>query len=229
VKNLILNTIFFYREAVINQLKHRILVYLYKRAVKLSQVDGNPFEIRKFYQFFDQLRALRMWKMQLLDENHLLIKYASEEVVTLRSSEPNSQASFFVIYNFADTEVKAVYENTSEDLLQMFENFCDFFRNTNIHNDRSKSYHGFVRPTKNHQTQQSLVAQHQVTSSPSNNVFAALIQQRFKQTIGEFQNKLFSTTQSTRKIVFSAVARALLFTFTVTERARFCLHLQFLL
>jgi de-etiolated-1 len=36
-----------------------------------------------------------MWKMQLLDEHHILIKYASEEVVTLRSSEPNAQVSYF--------------------------------------------------------------------------------------------------------------------------------------
>ncbi len=47
-----------------------------------------------------------MWKMQLLDENHLLIKYAHEEVVTLRSHEPNSQLAFFVVYNFTTTEVK---------------------------------------------------------------------------------------------------------------------------
>ena len=81
---------------MINQLKHRVLVFLYKRACKLAKLDGNPYEIRRFYQYFDQLRSLRIWKMQLLDENHLLIKYASEEVVTLRSSEPNSQASFFI-------------------------------------------------------------------------------------------------------------------------------------
>ena len=81
---------------MINQLKHRVLVFLYKRACKLAELDGNPYEIRRFYQYFDQLRSLRIWKMQLLDENHLLIKYASEEVVTLRSSEPNSQASFFI-------------------------------------------------------------------------------------------------------------------------------------
>ena len=150
-----------HRENVINQLKHRILVYLYKRACKLAAVDENPYEgkfdhfwnfckllcnfffhisVRRFYQYFDQLRALRMWKMQLLDENHLLIKYASEEVVTLRSSEPNSQASFFVVYNFKSTEVVAVYENTSEDLLNMFENYCDFFRNTNVHDDKLRSY-----------------------------------------------------------------------------------------
>ena len=90
---------------MINQLKHRILVFLYRRALDLCAKDNNAYELRRFYQFFDQLRALRMWKMQLLDERHLLIKYASEEVVTLRSSEPNSQTSFFVVYDFVETEV----------------------------------------------------------------------------------------------------------------------------
>ena len=41
--------------------------------------------------FVLQIKGLRIWKMQLLDEQHILIKYASEEVVTLRSSEPNAQ------------------------------------------------------------------------------------------------------------------------------------------
>lgn len=67
------------------QLKHRFLVFLYRRAAALGRVDGNPTEVRKFYQYFDQLRSLRIWKIQLLDTAHLLIKYASEDVVTLRS------------------------------------------------------------------------------------------------------------------------------------------------
>ena len=138
-----------------------------------------------------------MWKMQLLDEDHLLIKYASEDVVTLRlavnhvqceflseyvvraclillfssfrSVEPNSQQSFFVVYNMKTTEVLAVHENTSEKLLNIFENFCDSFRNSNLNED----------------------CRH--TSSPSNNVFANLIQQRFKQTIisAKVKSKLF--------------------------------------
>ena len=44
---------------------------------------------RRFFQYFDQLRQLRMWKMQLLDENHLFIKYTSEDVVTLRVTDPS--------------------------------------------------------------------------------------------------------------------------------------------
>ena len=47
-----------FRENVINQLKHRILVFLYRRAVALTEGDGNLFELRKFYQFFDQVFAL---------------------------------------------------------------------------------------------------------------------------------------------------------------------------
>ena len=41
-----------YREGVINQLKHRILVFLYRRAVAISlcKEDGHPYQIRKFYQ-----------------------------------------------------------------------------------------------------------------------------------------------------------------------------------
>ena len=153
-----------YKETSINLLKHRILVFLYRRAIALSKKDGNPYELRNFYKYFDQVKWLKMWKMQLLDSEHLLIKYASEEVVTLRSSEPNSQVSYFVVYNIESTEVLAVYENTSQQLLDLFENFCDMFRNACLSN------------------------QDGYTSSPSNNIFAHLIQQRFKQTIVSAKN-----------------------------------------
>jgi len=152
-----------FKETTINSLKHRILVFLYNRAVALSEQEGNPFELRNFYKYFEQIRWLRIWKMQLLDEDHLFIKYASEDVVTLRSYEPNSQQSFFVVYNMKTTNVLAVYENTSEKLLDIFENFCDYFR---LSCGTGSSY----------------------TSSPSNNVYANLTQQRFKQTIISAKN-----------------------------------------
>lgn len=43
--------------------------------------------------------------MQLLDEEHLLLKYASEDVVTLRAAEPNTQPAFFVVYNMETAQV----------------------------------------------------------------------------------------------------------------------------
>lgn len=148
-----------YREKTINSLKHRLLVHLYNRAVYESEVDGTPKPLLKFYQYFTQFQQLRMWKMQLLDENHLLIKYASEDVVTLRIQDPNSQPSFFVVYNMVTTQVIAVYENTSEKLLDLFENFCDLYRNATLH------------------------CEAQFPCSASSNIHARQVQQRFKQTI----------------------------------------------
>ncbi|CAJ0940801.1 unnamed protein product [Ranitomeya imitator] len=74
-----------YNEPFINSLKHRLLVYLWRRAER----DGSATAKRRFFQYFDQLRQLRMWKMQLLDESHLFIKYTSEDVVTLRVNDPS--------------------------------------------------------------------------------------------------------------------------------------------
>jgi len=173
-----------FREGVINQLKHRILVHLYRRATALMRTrdNGHPYELRKFFQYFDQVRCLRMWKMQLLDRCHLLIKYASEDVVTLRSGEPNAQFAIFVVYNVVTTQVLNVFENTSEELLGHFEHFCDFFRNTNF---RVKP----IEQTNSNETYSDYDGgQHQLTSSPSNNTYAYTIQQRFKQTVVSAKN-----------------------------------------
>ena len=45
------------------------------------------------------------------------------------------QPSFFVVYNMVSTEVLAVFENTSDQLLELFENFCDLFRNATLHSE----------------------------------------------------------------------------------------------
>lgn len=143
-----------FKEIFINSLKHRLLAFLYKRALCISSCTNDPYEIRKFYQYFENFKSLRLWKMQLLDENHILIKYASEDVVTLKSPDANSQPSFFVVYNIADSKILAIYENTSKELLNLFENFCDSFRNASIYTET------------------------QFTCSPSNNIYARLIQHR---------------------------------------------------
>lgn len=118
-----------FREPCINSLKHRLLVFLYKHAAEISAKTGSALALRKFYTHFDQVsidemslfsneqvlilllfqfRELRLWKMQLLDENHVLLKYASEDVVVLKTTETNSQPSLFVVYNIISTEVRII-------------------------------------------------------------------------------------------------------------------------
>ncbi|XP_058803086.1 DET1 homolog isoform X2 [Phymastichus coffea] len=148
-------------EASINNLKHKLLVYLYKRAAYISDITGNPLELRRFYKYFDQFRSLRMWKMQLLDTDHILIRYASEEVATLQEKEVNvyQLPALLVVYNMVSAKILAAYDNASTQLLTQFENFTDFFRNARMSTDC------------------------QYMCSPSNNIYARLIQQRCKQTL----------------------------------------------
>ncbi|XP_023029802.2 de-etiolated protein 1 abo [Leptinotarsa decemlineata] len=164
-----------FRETCINSLKHRLLAFLYKRAQSISHSTKDPTELRKFYHYFEDFNSLRMWKMQLIDEHTLLIKYASEDVVTLKSSDVNSQPQFFVVYDLKTNNITAVYENSSKEFLNIFEKFCDFFRNATIFNETN------------------------FFCSPSNNIYARLLQQRFKQTI--VNAKYGGKTEATKRLL----------------------------
>lgn len=144
-----------YTDKCINSLKHRLLVYLYKAACN-GHIDQG---VRAFYWAMDDIRNLRMGKLQLLDEEHLLIKYAIEEVVTFRNGDPYNMPSLFVIYNMTTTEILGVYEHTSPELLEIMENFQDHFRNSWLH------------------------LQPQFPSSPSSSIHARRIQHMFKWTL----------------------------------------------
>lgn len=164
-----------FRERCINSLKHRLLVFLYRRAAEISSRTSDPTELRKFFHYFDNFNSLKMWKMQLLDENHLLIKYASEDIVTLKSTDVNSQLQFFAIYDMKTSTIISIYENTSRELLNLFENFCDSFRNANI------------------------CSETHFTCSPSTNLYSRLLWNRFKQTI--INAKFGGQTEATKRLL----------------------------
>lgn len=56
-----------FREPSINSLKHRLLVFLYKRAAKISAETQNFLALRKFYTHFDQVRKSFMRNQYLYD------------------------------------------------------------------------------------------------------------------------------------------------------------------
>ncbi|XP_058130055.1 DET1 homolog [Anopheles ziemanni] len=148
-----------FREPTINSLKHRMLVFLFKVAKEREESGLDRLALRKFYRRFDDYKDMRMWKMQLLDDDHLFIKYAHEDVVTLKAHEPNSQHSLFVVYHIWRKQILGVYSNQCLTILAMYEQFCDSFRNS----------------TQSNRTP--------FTCSPSNNIYSKLLHTRFKQTI----------------------------------------------
>ena len=60
------------REKVFCTLKQKLLVYLFRKAQ--TDLEMQKDALTKFYQNFEFFSKLRMWKMQLLDEDHLLIR-----------------------------------------------------------------------------------------------------------------------------------------------------------
>eukprot|EP00026_Physarum_polycephalum_P003245 Phypoly_transcript_03255.p1 GENE.Phypoly_transcript_03255~~Phypoly_transcript_03255.p1 ORF type:complete len:640 (+),score=100.70 Phypoly_transcript_03255:170-2089(+) len=107
-------------------LKQRLLAHLFRQAMESPQPAK---ALMLFHQQFEQYASLTLWKMQLLDEAHLLLKFGCADVVLQRSqSDLNNQTSFFVVYNMYSTEVIGVYENTNKEFAQTFEQFCEHFR-----------------------------------------------------------------------------------------------------
>ena len=43
---------------------------------------------------------MRIWRMQLLEEDVLLLKYSSEDVANQTHSDPNSKMCLFVFFNY---------------------------------------------------------------------------------------------------------------------------------
>ena len=115
-------------EKWINSLKHRLLCYIKKEAERVSLITGDNTHLMQFYRRFDYYNSLRIWKMQLLDESTLLLKYSTEDVVTMRVSDPLSQPAFFVFYDIDTTQIFGVYENSSLDFLKLYENSAEHFR-----------------------------------------------------------------------------------------------------
>lgn len=119
------------RETSFNALKHRLLVFLFNRAKRQSSFSNSVMPLTDYYRNFNQIVSLRMWKMQFLDEHHVLIKYEQEETLTrdiTRDSSRVKHINLFAVYNWKSTEVVNVFPQHSEQLLYAYENFCDYFR-----------------------------------------------------------------------------------------------------
>nr|XP_027198550.1 uncharacterized protein LOC113792803 [Dermatophagoides pteronyssinus] len=158
-----------FREVPFNSLKHRIITFAFQQARRRSIEIGSPKPLCQFYHDFDYLVNLRMLKMQLLDEEHLLIKYEQEySLVTYNQHIINKYDAYnqtklwnlFVVYNWKTTEVLNIYPQHSQTLLYAYENFCNNFRHP----------YGYY------------------PCSPSNNYYARVAYEEFKRSIIENRN-----------------------------------------
>ena len=163
-----------FHEKWFNSLKHRLLCCLLRQA-ELQCTPSSRLPLVRFFEKFNDLSSLRLWKMQLLSDHELLLKYASEDTVTMKHSNPISQPALIALYDIKTTEMVAVFENTSQELLQIYESHADSFRVPVSH---------------------PLLAD---ISSVSNNTHARALHMKFKQTITNA--KYGGTSEATRRLL----------------------------
>eukprot|EP00252_Welwitschia_mirabilis_P007578 TRINITY_DN19092_c0_g1_i1.p1 TRINITY_DN19092_c0_g1~~TRINITY_DN19092_c0_g1_i1.p1 ORF type:complete len:529 (+),score=73.40 TRINITY_DN19092_c0_g1_i1:251-1837(+) len=108
-------------------MKQRLLSFNYQSIWKGSTDPAQRHQqLKRFYYNFQQYVDLIMWKVQFLDRHHILVKYGSVDGVLSRT--PESQISFLAVYNMETTQMLAFYKNSSDELLSLFEQYCDHFR-----------------------------------------------------------------------------------------------------
>lgn len=129
-------------------IKQRILSFIFRRLWNEEADEVQKFQTlkKKFYCLFQDYVDLIIWKVQFLDRHHLLIKFGSVEGGVSRNADHHP--AFFVVYNMETTEVVAFYQNSSEELYLLFEQFCDHFHATsrnswylNFNSSHSNSIH----------------------------------------------------------------------------------------
>lgn len=108
-------------------IKQRLLSFIFR---KIWNEEADPtlrvqHVKKKFYFHFQDYVDLIMLKVQFLDRHHLLIKFGSVDGGIARSTEQHP--AFFAVYNMETTEIVAFYQNSSEELYSLFEQFYDHF------------------------------------------------------------------------------------------------------
>ncbi|GMQ07586.1 hypothetical protein CsSME_00051723 [Camellia sinensis var. sinensis] len=111
-------------------IKQRLLSFIFRGiwAEETDQTLRIQCLKKKFYFHFQDYVDLIIWKVQFLDRHHLLIKFGSVDGGMSRNVDHHR--AFFAVYNMETTKVVAFYQNSSEELYFLFEQFCEHFHAT---------------------------------------------------------------------------------------------------
>lgn len=107
------------RKGFFTGLMQRLLAYMYRRL----QREG---KIRLFYRLIGQYSMLLMQRVQLLDDDHLLIRLGSFDSDG-KPSDPTLNTCFFVVYCISSTSILNIFDNFSTHLLSLLQSYSDIF------------------------------------------------------------------------------------------------------
>lgn len=120
---------------LITGIKQRLMVYLYGMAASHENRDERSRAIRWFYAHFEEVAELAMHRMQYLDQDHILIRFAPPGPLMVRYGHPPQGNALFVVYNMKRSHVLHVSQNTSKDFLHIYAMYSEYFRHVDTEDD----------------------------------------------------------------------------------------------
>lgn len=110
-------------------IKQRLLGYLVKNALKTEGKPGENEDLKRFFFHFKDYNSLLMWKIQMLDSVHLLIKF--DKSTFLGNGDLQSgYAQYSGVFNIMSGKFICFFLNRNEEIASLYQNFTDFFRVT---------------------------------------------------------------------------------------------------
>ncbi|XP_047321738.1 light-mediated development protein DET1 [Impatiens glandulifera] len=198
-----------YENSFLTAIKQRLLSFIFRGTWNEQTDQAQRIQClkKKFYFHFQDYVDLLIYKVQFLDRHHLLIKFGSVDGGVNRSVEQHP--AFLVVYNMETTEAIAFYQNASDELYLLFEQFYDHFFATpknslhmNFISSHSNNIHALeqLRCNKNKFTSFSQFVKKMLSLLP----FTCQSQSPspyFDQSLFRFDEKLISATDRHRQFM----------------------------
>ena len=108
-------------------IQQRLLGHLVTSALKAGGKPSENEGLKDFFFHFKEFQNLIMWKMQMLDGDHLLIKFDKSPFLGCSESQA-IHGRYSGVFNIQSGKFVCFFLNRNEELAYLYQNFTDFFR-----------------------------------------------------------------------------------------------------
>ena len=100
---------------LLTQMKQKILRFLFIRAQQVPDPTKRMNNLLRFYFYFEAVRKMKIWKIQLLDPYRLFIRYSHERVIYKRQDQ-GPKYNMWVFYDLRSNSVYKVFADMLDNL-----------------------------------------------------------------------------------------------------------------
>lgn len=122
---------------ILTQMKQKILAFIFREAHFEEDASKRKHNLARFYHHVDMIKKLKLWKLQLLDNHRLLLRYTHEKLI-INKQDQGAKYNLWVILNYATSTILQVYGDVFEnlhELLNAYETNRELFEGSHLRNN----------------------------------------------------------------------------------------------